>query len=111
MGIPVRGPCYVYGDNKSVLINSSVQDYVLKKKSNSIAFHHTREGSARDEWRITYIKAHDNPANLKTKPLPYETACGRPVYKLFEYVKTNLLMNFFLADNRFMFSCRWLHTR
>ena len=32
MGIPVEGPAYIYGDNKSVLANSSVPDSVLKKK-------------------------------------------------------------------------------
>ena len=61
----------MYGDNKSVLINSSVPYSILKKKSNSISFHHTREGSTRYEWRITYINTHDNPADLQTKPLPY----------------------------------------
>ena len=71
MGIDIRGPCYVYGDNKAVLRNSALPDSQLKKKSNSIAFHHTREGSARDEWRITYINTDDNPADSQTKPLPY----------------------------------------
>ena len=71
MGISIRGPCYVYGDNKAVLRNSALPDSQLKKKSNSIAFHHTREGSARDEWRITYINTDDNPADSQTKPLPY----------------------------------------
>ena len=33
MGIPIRGPCYVFGDNKSVISNSSIPDSVLKKKS------------------------------------------------------------------------------
>ena len=41
MGISIRGPCYVYGDNKAVLRNSALPDSQLKKKSNSIAFHHT----------------------------------------------------------------------
>ena len=71
MGIPIRGPCYVYCDNKSVLVNSSEPDSVLKKKSNSSAYHHTREGSARDEWRVTYINTNDNIADSQTKPLPY----------------------------------------
>ena len=71
MGIDIRGPCYVYGDNKAVLRNAALPDSQLKKKSNSIAFHHTREGSARDEWRITYINTDDNPADSQTKPLPY----------------------------------------
>ena len=69
MGIPVEGPAYIFGDNKSVLVNSSQPDSVLKKKSNSIAYHYVREGSATDEWRITYIPTGDNVADLLTKPL------------------------------------------
>ena len=50
MGIPVEGPAYTYGDNKSVSANSSVPDSVLKKKYNSIAYHFAQEGCATDEW-------------------------------------------------------------
>ena len=39
MGIAINGPAYVFGDNKSVLVNSSKPTSVLKKKSNSIAYH------------------------------------------------------------------------
>ena len=69
MGIPVESPAYVFGDNKSVLANASVPDSVLQKKANSIAYHFVREGSAMDEWRITYINTHENIADLLTKPL------------------------------------------
>ena len=70
MGIPVEGPAYVYGDNQSVLTNTSIPDSTLKKKSQSIAYHFVREGVERDEWRTTYINTHENPADLLTKPLP-----------------------------------------
>lgn len=70
MGIPCDGPAYIYGDNKSVLFNTSIPDSTLKKKSQSIAYHFVREGAARDEWRIAYVNTHDNPADLLTKPLP-----------------------------------------
>jgi len=70
MGIPVEECCYIYGDNKSVLVNSSMPQSQLKKKSNSVTYHHVREGSALDEWRTTYINTHDNPADLLTKNLP-----------------------------------------
>ena len=69
MGVPVDGPAYIFGDNKSVLANSSQPDSVLKKKSNSIAYHYVREGSATDEWRVTYIPTADNVADLLTKPI------------------------------------------
>ena len=70
LGIPVMGPSYIYGDNKSVLCNASIPDSTLKKKSQSIAYHSVREGSARDEWRVTYINTHDNESDLLTKVLP-----------------------------------------
>jgi len=68
-GIPCEDPTFIYGDNQSVLANTSVPDSQLKKKSNSIAYHFVRDGCARDEWRTTYVNTHDNPADLMTKPL------------------------------------------
>ena len=70
MGIAISEPTYLFGDNQSVLYNATCPDSMLKKKSNSIAYHFVREGSARDEWRITYINTHLNVADLLTKPLP-----------------------------------------
>ena len=69
MGIPVEGPSYIFGDNKSVLVNSSVPDSVLQKKSNSIAYHFVREGCSCDEWRVAYVNTLENIADLLTKPL------------------------------------------
>ena len=49
MGIPLDGPTYIYGDNQSVLANTTIPDSTLKKKSQSIAYHFVRERAARDE--------------------------------------------------------------
>ena len=71
MGIPCGDPSFIYGDNQSVLCNTSVPDSTLKKKSNSIAYHFVREGCARDEWRTaSYVNTHSNSADLLTTPLP-----------------------------------------
>jgi len=70
MGLPVEGFTFIYGDNQSVLANTTIPHSTLKKKSNSIAYHFVREGCARNEWRTTYINTHHNPADLLTKPLP-----------------------------------------
>ena len=70
MGIPVTGPCHIEGDNQSVLANTTEPGSVLKKKSQSIAYHFVREGVARDEWRTTYVNTHDNESDLLTKCLP-----------------------------------------
>jgi len=69
MGIPCDFPAFVYGDNQSVLANSTKPFSVLKKKSCSIAYHFVREGVAKNEWRTTYISTHDNLADLLTKAL------------------------------------------
>jgi hypothetical protein len=70
MGIPCEGPTYVFGDNQSVLFNTTIPESTLKKKTQSIAYHFVREGAAKDEWRTAYVNTHLNPADLLTKPLP-----------------------------------------
>ena len=50
MGISCDDPTFIYGDNQSVLANTTVPDSTLKKKSQSIAYHFVQEGAAWDEW-------------------------------------------------------------
>ena len=69
-GIPCEEPTIIYGENKYVLVNTTVPDSTLKNKSNSIAFYFVREGCLRGEWRNTYVNTHKNPADLLTEPLP-----------------------------------------
>ena len=61
---------YIYGDNKSVLVNLAVPYSQLKKKSNFVVLNHVREGSTLDEWRATYINTRENISDLLTKNLP-----------------------------------------
>ena len=70
MGILVEAPIYIYGDNQSVLANTTIPDLVLKKKLQSIAYHFVCEGVARDEWHTSYVDTHNNKADLLTKLLP-----------------------------------------
>ena len=69
MDIPVEGPTCIYGDNQSVLANTTIPDSTLEKKSQSIAYHFVPEGAARDEWRTSYVNTHENEADLLTKQL------------------------------------------
>ena len=70
MGIPVTNPVYIYGDNKSVLWDTTAPISQLKNKSNSVAYHHCREGVALDEWRTCYLNTDENVSDMMTKPLP-----------------------------------------
>jgi hypothetical protein len=68
MGIPVSDPCFVTGDNQAVLSNSSIPESTLRKKSNSVAYHFVRHGCALDEWRFSYCRSAENPADIMASP-------------------------------------------
>ena len=70
IGILCKGPSFIYRDNQSVLCNTTIPESILKKKSQSVAYHLVREGVARDEWRTAHVNTNDNEADLLTKPLP-----------------------------------------
>ena len=69
MGVPVSGPTYIYGDNMSVINNTSKPESVLKKKSNSICYHFVREAVAMKECLTTHVPTLQNFADLLTKCL------------------------------------------
>ena len=69
MGIPVEGPAYIYGDNQSVLANTTNPGSMLKKKCAAIAYHLVREAVAKGEIITAYVNTHDNIADLLTKPM------------------------------------------
>ena len=50
VGIPVDEPAFIFGDNQSVLANTTIPESTMKKKMQSIAYHFVQEGSAHDEW-------------------------------------------------------------
>jgi hypothetical protein len=67
MGVPLSGPTYVYGDNKSQVTNSSRLELTLKKKCNSICYHAIRESVAMDETLLMHIRTGDKLADFLTK--------------------------------------------
>ena len=74
-----------FGDNQSVLNNSSNPDSRLNKKSNSIAYNFVREGVARDEWRCTYVKSENNQSDLLTKVITDGQKRSRHVRKILHW--------------------------
>ena len=70
MGIPIDRPTYIYCDNQSVVNNTSNPESLLKKKSNSIAYHAAREAVTMGEMLIAYVPTNHNIADLMTKVLP-----------------------------------------
>ena len=70
MGIPLSDTCFVYGDNKSVLYNTTLPESILKNKRNFIAYHAVREGVATGEWITGYEPTDTNISDLFKKPIP-----------------------------------------
>ena len=69
MGVEIDGPTYIYGDNQSVIYNTSKPESILKKKSNSICYHFIREAVAMKECLTTHIPTLKNFADMLTKVL------------------------------------------
>ena len=69
MGVPLTGTTYIYGDNMSVIYNTSRPESTLKKKSNSICYHAVREAVVSGECLTTHCKTGDNYSDMMTKVL------------------------------------------
>jgi hypothetical protein len=89
MGIPIAGPTFIYGDNMSVIYNTSKPESTLKKKANSVCYHYIREAVAADECRTGHVRSEDNPADIATKPLPSSNKRDRLVGKVLHFFDAN----------------------
>ena len=86
MGVPVETPAYVYGDNMSVIRNTSRPESTLKKKSNQICYHFARESVAMGECLTTHIPTNENVADLATKIIGGGMKRNHLVSKLLHYI-------------------------
>jgi len=69
MGVEVDGPCNVFCDNNSVVLNATRPKTVLKKKHNAICYHLTRESIAEGTIHMAKEDTETNMADLLTKCL------------------------------------------
>ena len=63
------GSILMLGDNKSVVLNTTIPSSALKKKHNAIAYHRVREAIAARLIRFCHIDTEVNLADILTKPL------------------------------------------
>ncbi len=70
LGVEIDGPALMLGDNKSVVLNTTMPSSALKKKHNAIAYHRVRESIAAGILRFIHIPSSENLADFLTKPLP-----------------------------------------
>ena len=68
LGVKVSKPSLVLGDNRSVIINATVKESLLKKKHVAIAYHKVRESAAAGIAHPVKVDGKDNYADALTKP-------------------------------------------
>ena len=73
MGVPIEGPCNVFCNNNTVVINSKNPESMLKKKHASINYHRTREAIAAKTIQVAKEDTSTNLENLLTKCNPGPT--------------------------------------
>jgi hypothetical protein len=83
MGVPLDGSAFVKADNMSVVHNCGTPQSMLKKKSNSIAYHYVRERCAAGVCNVSYIPTADNLSDLLTKSVNAQVRKGLSEQVLF----------------------------
>jgi hypothetical protein len=62
----------MFGDNQSVVTNSSIPHSSLNKRHNALAYHRVREMIAADILGYYWIDGKSNPADIVSKPWGYQ---------------------------------------
>ena len=74
LGVPIEGPSWMFGDNKSAIISSTIPSSTLKKRWNALSYHCVRESVAAGIVNVVHIPSEWNPSDVLTKTLPHAKA-------------------------------------
>eukprot|EP00978_Attheya_sp_CCMP212_P022903 scaffold69213_cov34-Attheya_sp.AAC.2 len=69
MGVKIDGPTMMYGENRSVILSTTMPSSVLKKKHLSCNYFLIRESIAARILRFEFVPTHMNDSDVLTKPL------------------------------------------
>jgi len=81
LGVPIDGPACMFGNNKSVVLSSTIPSDALNKRHNFLSCHRVCECIAATHngqpiLTFLHISGKDNPADCSTKSLP-----GSEIYR------------------------------
>jgi hypothetical protein len=71
LGVPLEGPSWMFGDNKSVVTSSTIPHSTLDKRWNALSYHRVREAIAAGIIIFQHIDGKSNPSDVLTKFLPW----------------------------------------
>lgn len=68
LGVPIKVKTYLFGDNQSVVTNTTIPHSLLNKRHNALSYHRVREAMAcGDLLGFYHIPEDKNPANILSK--------------------------------------------
>jgi hypothetical protein len=67
LGVPIRPQSYMFGDNQSVIISSTIPTSPLGKRHHITSYHRDREAIALGYLRFHWIESPKNPADVLSK--------------------------------------------
>jgi hypothetical protein len=71
LGVPLDGPAWMFGDNKSVITSATIPHSSLNKRHNALAYHRVREAISAKVMYFIYVPSEKNAADIFTKFLPW----------------------------------------
>ena len=71
LGVPIKGPTRVFGDNESVVKSSNNPDAKLHKRHTILSFHRVREAIAAKVMTYHFLPGDQNPADILSKAWGY----------------------------------------
>jgi hypothetical protein len=70
-GAPIKGKTFLFGDNKSMITNSTLPHSQLNKRHMALSYHKVREAVARGLISYHHISRDKNPADILSKHWGY----------------------------------------
>ena len=72
LGVTIKGPTHLFGDNESVVTNASLPHSPLRKRHHALSYHYTRESIASGPIDFWFLPGHMNPADILSKHWGYQ---------------------------------------
>ena len=89
MGIPIEPFAYIFGDNQSVVTQSTIPHSQLTKRHHLYSYHRVREAVAAGFLRMHHIPGLQNPADVLSKHTGAQQSWPILLYLLFWRGDTN----------------------
>ena len=64
LGVPIMTKAYIFGDNKSVVMSSTIPQSILNKRHNMLSYHRVREASATKILEFHWCSSDQNRSDI-----------------------------------------------